>query len=78
MNFFSPFVPQFQEPKVYKAQICEVHLQNGNSTTKCRLYTFSDLIPVYTATNIFSVLICYLPAEQKHEQEFLFGCSSET
>ena len=30
----------FQGPKGYIAQICEVHLQYGNSTTKWPVYTF--------------------------------------
>ena len=30
----------FQGPKGYIAQICEVHLQKGNSTTKWPFYTF--------------------------------------
>ena len=30
----------FQGPKGYIAQICEVHLQYGNSTTKWPFYTF--------------------------------------
>ena len=30
----------FQGPKDYVAQICEVHLQYGNSTTKWPFYTF--------------------------------------
>ena len=30
----------FQGPKGYIAQICKVHLQHGNSTTKWPFYTF--------------------------------------
>ena len=30
----------FQGPKGYIVQICEVHLQYGNSTTKWPFYTF--------------------------------------
>ena len=30
----------FQGPKGYIGQICEVHLQYGNSTTKWPFYTF--------------------------------------
>ena len=30
----------FQGPKGYIAQICEVHLQYGKSTTKWPIYTF--------------------------------------
>ena len=38
----------FQGPKGYIAQMCEVHLQYGNSTTKWPFYTFFDLIPLNT------------------------------
>ena len=37
----------FQGPTGYIAQICEVHLQYGNSTTKWPFYTFFLLIPLY-------------------------------
>ena len=32
----------FQGPKGYIAQICEVNLQYGNSTTKWPFYTFFE------------------------------------
>ena len=38
----------FQGPKGYIAQMCEVHLQYGNRTTKRRFYTFFESIPLYT------------------------------
>ena len=41
----------FQDPKGYIVQMCEVHLQYGNSTTRWRFYTFFELIPLYT--NLF-------------------------
>ena len=44
----------FQGPKGYRAQICEVHLQYGNSTTKWPFYTFFELIPL--PINIFSLI----------------------
>ena len=37
----------FQGPKGYIAQMCEVHLQYGNNTSKWWFYTF-ELIPLYT------------------------------
>ena len=37
---------KFQGPKGYSSQMCEVHLQNGNSTTKLRVFTFFNLIPL--------------------------------
>ena len=46
----------FLGPKGYIAEICEVHLQYGNSTTKWRFYTFFDLIPLYACT-----FLCPLP-----------------
>ena len=39
----------FQGPKGYIAQLCEVHLQYGNSTTKWPFYTFLH-------SNIYSIL----------------------
>ena len=42
----------FQGPKGYIAQICEVHLQYGNSTTKWPFYTFSSKF----LANIYSIL----------------------
>ena len=39
----------FQVPKSYTAQMCEVHLQYENSTTKLPFYTFFfGLISLYT------------------------------
>jgi len=51
-NFFL-YKKMFQGPEGYIAQICEVHLQYGNSTTIWRFYTFFDLIPLYS--NLFSL-----------------------
>ena len=45
----------FQGPKGFIAQICEVHLQYGNSTTKWLFYTFFDKFP----SNIYSILYGY-------------------
>ena len=45
----------FQSPKGYIAQICEVHLQYGNSTTKWPFYNFSSKFP----SNIYSILFEY-------------------
>ena len=38
----------FQDPKGYKEQMCEIHLQYGNSTKKWRFNTFFYLIPLYS------------------------------
>jgi len=46
-NIF-PYENMFQGPKGYVEQMCEVHMQYRNSTTKWRFYTFFDLIPLYT------------------------------
>ena len=43
----------FQGSKGNISQICEVHLQYGNKTTKWSFNTFFELIPLYT--NIFSI-----------------------
>ena len=40
-NFF--YKKMFQGPKGYIAQMCEVHLQFGNNTTKWVFYTFFRL-----------------------------------
>ena len=45
----------FQGPKGYIAQICEVHLQYGNSTTKWPFYTFFSKFH----SNIYSILFDY-------------------
>jgi len=45
----------FQGPKGYIAQICEVHLQYGNSTTKWPFYTFSSKFH----SNIYSILYAW-------------------
>ena len=42
----------FRGPKGYIAQICEVHLQYGNSTTKWPFTLFSSKFP----SNIYSIL----------------------
>ena len=42
----------FQGPKDYIEQICEVHLQYGNSTTKWPFYIFSSKFH----SNIYSIL----------------------
>ena len=39
-------------PKVFITQICEVHLQYGNSTPKWPFYTFSSKFH----SNIYSIL----------------------
>ena len=51
----------FQGPKGYKAQICEVHLQYGNGTTKWPFYTFSSKFH----SNIYSILFDNLLTEFK-------------
>jgi len=45
----------FQGPKGYIAQICEVHLQYGNSTTKGRFTFFSSKFQ----SSIYSFLFDY-------------------
>ena len=45
----------FQGPKGNKAQMCEVHMQYENSTTKWRFYIFFDLFVIYT--NLFSLKV---------------------
>ena len=45
----------FQGPKGYIAKICEVHLQNGNSTTKWPFYTFLVNSPLLY--NLFSLVL---------------------
>ena len=42
----------FHGPKGFIAQICEVHLQYGKSTTKWPFYTFSSKFH----SNIYSIL----------------------
>ena len=42
----------FQGPKGYTTQICDVHLPNGNSTTKWPFTLFSSKFP----SNIYSIL----------------------
>ena len=56
----------FQGPK---AEICEVHLQYGNSTTKWPFYTFfSSKFP----SNIYSILFeCNALLGKKHNDIFL-------
>ena len=49
----------FQGPKGNISQMCEVHLQYGNSTTKWRFYTFFESIPLYT--NLFSLGLKAVP-----------------
>ena len=58
----------FQGPKDYVAQICEVHLQYGNSTTKWPLL-FSSKFP----SNIYSILYVYrcLLQKEKSSDEIL-------
>ena len=50
----------FQGPKGYIAQICEIHLQYGNSTTKWPFYTFflvnSPLIYILFSMSVNSKL----------------------
>ena len=48
----------FQGPKGNLVQMCEVHLQYGNSTTKWPFYTFSSKF----LSNIYSILFAYNPA----------------
>ena len=48
----------FPGPKGYIAQICEVHLQYGNSTTKWPFYTFSSKFPSYIYSILFDRSIC--------------------
>ena len=56
----------FQGPKVYVAQICEVHLQYGNSTTKLPFYTFSSKFH----SNIYFILFAYSPLKLLSDQSF--------
>ena len=46
----------FQGPKGYIAQICKVHLQSGNSTTK---WPFFILFSSKYHSNIYSILFVY-------------------
>ena len=54
----------FQGPKGYIAQICEVHLQYGNSTTKWPFYTFFSKFH----SNIYSILFdCNQPQKSRND-----------
>ena len=57
----------FQGPKGYIAQICEVHLQYGNSTTKRPFYTFFSS----KLHSIYSILFGYIKI-RKNEMKTLF------
>ena len=52
----------FQGPTGYKAQICEVQLQYGNSCsiTKWPVYTFSSKFPSNIYSIIFDCTACSL------------------
>ena len=55
----------FQGPKGYLAQICEIHLQYGNSTTNGCFTLFSSKFP----SNIYSILFGSTIA-WKYEDDF--------
>ena len=55
LQFFF-YKKMFQGPKGLIAQMCEVHLQHGNSTTKWRFYTFFYLI-ILLYIYLFSLVI---------------------
>ena len=51
----------FQGPKGYIAYICEVHLQYGNSTTKCGRFTLfsSKFLSIYSILYVLESAFCY-------------------
>ena len=67
----------FQGPKGYTAQMCEVHLQYGNSTTKWPFYTFfrvnSTLCKIYF---LWPSSIFHLPSSIFHLPSSIFRLSS--
>ena len=67
----------FQGPKGYTAQMCEVHLQYGNSTTKWPFYTFfrvnSTLCKIYF---LWPSSIFHLPSSIFHLPSSVFHLSS--